>query len=235
MNIYVFHLHKDKIMPQRKFNKEAFIVAVQSSNSIREVLGKLGVAQEGGNYKVFHRAAKTFNVDISHLSCKNSYGKEKKKRDIITNEELISAINNSISYQSILKLFNLRPDINSNNNWIRNKIASLNIDVSHFLGQGHLKGKKHNWGAKIALADILVKNSDYSSTSGLGKRLIKEEILPNQCNRCSINTWQGEELSLHLDHIDGDNTNHEISNLRLLCPNCHSLTPTYCGRNKGKK
>lgn len=41
-------------------------------------------------------------------------------------------------------------------------------------------------------------------------------------------------IALELDHIDGDNTNNEINNLRFLCPNCHALTSTYRGKNKAK-
>ena len=40
---------------------------------------------------------------------------------------------------------------------------------------------------------------------------------------------------LQLDHIDGDRSNNELGNLRLLCPNCHALTDTYCGRNIGRR
>ena len=43
---------------------------------------------------------------------------------------------------------------------------------------------------------------------------------------------KGEVLSLHLDHINGNNLDHRIENLRLLCPNCHSQTSTYSGKNK---
>ena len=46
--------------------------------------------------------------------------------------------------------------------------------------------------------------------------------------------WNGKELRLELDHIDGDSTNNTVDNLRLLCPNCHSQTPTYKAKNKGR-
>lgn len=54
----------------------------------------------------------------------------------------------------------------------------------------------------------------------------------NKCTICQIEEWQSKPLSLHLDHIDGNSDNNFPSNLRLLCPNCHSQTETFSGRNK---
>ena len=47
------------------------------------------------------------------------------------------------------------------------------------------------------------------------------------CTICRINEWQGQPLTLHLDHINGINNDNRFENLRLLCPNCHSQTETY--------
>lgn len=53
------------------------------------------------------------------------------------------------------------------------------------------------------------------------------------CEGCGItDTYNGKPISLQCDHIDGDNDNHNLNNLRLLCPNCHSQTLTWCARNK---
>ena len=53
------------------------------------------------------------------------------------------------------------------------------------------------------------------------------------CEDCGItDTYNGKPITLQCDHIDGDNDNHSLDNLRLLCPNCHSQTETWCGRNK---
>lgn len=72
-----------------------------------------------------------------------------------------------------------------------------------------------------------------SSFRGLKQRLIENNILDYHCLMCGISEWKGKFLSLHLDHIDGNRNNNNIDNLRLLCPNCHSQTPTYC-RKKNK-
>jgi len=64
------------------------------------------------------------------------------------------------------------------------------------------------------------------------KRLIKEGLKENKCDICGITEWNNKELSMQLDHIDGDSHNHKFDNLRMVCPNCHSQTHTYCGKNK---
>ena len=151
-----------------------------------------------------------------------------------TDQQFIDAIKNNFSVRNVLKTLGLAA-AGGSYKLFHARVKKLGLDTSHFTGQGHLKGKRNVHVRKSPWETILVKNSPYSNTSALRRRLIKESILENKCSRCGIVEWQGEELSLHLDHIDGDNTNNEIVNLRLLCPNCHSLTPTYCGKNKGKK
>ena len=53
------------------------------------------------------------------------------------------------------------------------------------------------------------------------------------CNICGITTWNQLPIVLECDHVDGNSTNCHPNNLRLLCPNCHSQTPTFRGKNKG--
>ena len=63
------------------------------------------------------------------------------------------------------------------------------------------------------------------------KRILTERF-GYQCSTCGISDWHGQTLVLQVDHIDGDPGNNKGENLRLMCPNCHSLTPTYKGGNK---
>jgi 5-methylcytosine-specific restriction endonuclease McrA len=53
----------------------------------------------------------------------------------------------------------------------------------------------------------------------------------NQCEACGISTWLGAPLTLALHHVNGDRLDNRLENLQLLCPNCHSQTPTFAGRN----
>lgn len=150
-----------------------------------------------------------------------------------TDQEFIDAVVKSFSIREVLKTLGLAPTGGSYK-LFHNRIKQLNINTSHFTGKAYLKGKIHHGHIKTPLNLVLVKESSFLNSGHLKKRLIKECILENHCSRCKLLFWQGEQLSLHLDHIDGDHCNNEITNLRLLCPNCHSLTDTYCGKNKKK-
>lgn len=85
---------------------------------------------------------------------------------------------------------------------------------------------------KIPLQEILEGLHPHYQTFKLKKRLISEGVKENKCEICEITEWLGQPMTMHLDHINGDSHNHTYKNLRLLCPNCHSQTDTWCGKNK---
>ncbi len=87
----------------------------------------------------------------------------------------------------------------------------------------------------INLKEILRGKHPTYQTYKLRNRLIKELILKYECSECKLSTWNNKKISLELDHIDGVNHNHKLKNLRLLCPNCHSQTSTYRGKNSKNK
>jgi hypothetical protein len=90
-------------------------------------------------------------------------------------------------------------------------------------------------GRPSAPSEILVERSTYAWTSTLKRRLLKEGVLVNRCSRCGLGPeWQGEPLTMILDHRNGDNRDNRLGNLRLLCPNCNSQQPTFAGKNRGR-
>lgn len=64
------------------------------------------------------------------------------------------------------------------------------------------------------------------------KRYLRETF-GNKCSVCSIAKWNGKDLVFDLEHIDGNSENNSKENVCLICPNCHSQTATYKGKNKG--
>ena len=114
---------------------------------------------------------------------------------------------------------------------IKKRIEELKIDISHF-----------KYSEPKELEFYLVENSTYckKSSNELKKRLIKEGYMKDICDSCNIGPlWKyyGKEqkLVLQLEHINGNHTDNRIENLIPLCPNCHSCTSTFGGRNRKKK
>ncbi|HEY4427849.1 MAG TPA: HNH endonuclease signature motif containing protein [Solirubrobacteraceae bacterium] len=66
-------------------------------------------------------------------------------------------------------------------------------------------------------------------------RLVKAGLLPTSCAECGITTWRERALALELHHINGDGKDNRLENLVLLCPNCHSQTDSWGGRNAGRR
>ena len=85
---------------------------------------------------------------------------------------------------------------------------------------------------KIILSDILEGKYPHYQSNKLRKRLIIEGVKESKCECCGLTEWLGKNISLELDHIDGNCYNHRIENLRIVCPNCHAQTETYRGKNK---
>lgn len=92
-------------------------------------------------------------------------------------------------------------------------------------------GINKNWKNKTKTADILDGKYPGFQTYKLKLRLFSEGIKENKCEECGISEWMGKKINCDLDHVDGNRTNHKFENLRILCPNCHSQTPTYKSKN----
>jgi hypothetical protein len=147
--------------------------------------------------------------------------------------DLIAAVKSSTSIAQVLNQLGLKP-AGGNYTTIKNRTQELGLDTSHWRGQAWNKGLKVPGYTKRNLQDILVENSPHKQSHGLKIRLINEGLLEEICDECSITNWMNRPLSFHLEHINGVHSDNRLPNLRLLCPNCHSQTPTYCGRNIGK-
>lgn len=123
------------------------------------------------------------------------------------------------------------------------KIACVtnNISTKHFTGQLWSKGKTSKEDERIEqmaskkrleFNDVFCENSPYrGSNQMLLKRLVKEGHREYKCEVCGIFEWMNNPLVLQLDHINGNNTDNQIKNLRIICPNCHTQTPTF-GKRK---
>ena len=145
-------------------------------------------------------------------------------------EKVEIAVKNNFCYSDVLRALDI-PVKGNNSETLKNKIKEYNIDTSHFTFISSQKGKSQ----KTSVSNYLKKGSKIKTFS-LKLKLIESGLKENKCEICGCTEWLGKPLNCQLHHIDGDNTNNELSNLQMLCPNCHSQTDNYCGSaNKTEK
>jgi hypothetical protein len=146
-------------------------------------------------------------------------------------EQLREAALVAKSYREVLRLLGLRM-AGGNYNLMKRTLREHGIVLAQHKGQGWNKGGKRMTVTQRSLDELLVTNSTYQSHK-LKLRLFKEGRKKPSCEECGwAEVSKDGRRPLELDHINGVPSDNRLENLRILCPNCHSLKPTHRGLNK---
>jgi len=119
------------------------------------------------------------------------------------------------------------------------KSNCLNCGIEFEFSPNHSKGKycsntcQHEFQSKERTRQWLEEGRDWKQGSPEWARRYLQEQRGEGCEICGITEWNGKEIVLEMDHIDGNHKNNVPENLRMICPNCHSQTDTYKAKNKG--
>jgi 5-methylcytosine-specific restriction endonuclease McrA len=150
-----------------------------------------------------------------------------------TEDMLKEAVQSSFSFRQVLCKLHLR-GAGGNYDQIKKYIREYDLKTDHFRGRSWNKGL-HRIGKPRVPLSVILKEGSLFQTFKLKKRLFAAGLKSQYCEECG---WAKETedgyLPLELDHINGDRHDNRLENLRILCPNCHSLKPTHRGRNRKK-
>ena len=222
-------------MPSRKYTPEVLAPIVASSRSLADVMRKLGLTPNGGNHRLISARVRQAGLDTSHFG-----GTIRVRIEQLQREELVRLVAEATSMAQVLVAIEM-PTVGRAHHELKQRLAALAIDTSHFKGPGWSRGETTATHPSVARMtklktkpdeEVFVENSSMISQ---GPSLIKRLLARGwayECAVCGISEWRGMRLVLHLDHINGIANDNRYENLRMLCPNCHSQTDTYCNRTR---
>lgn len=140
-------------------------------------------------------------------------------------EDLLeNIVKKSISIMEVLRHLNLKPS-GGNHSHIKNRIKSLGIDTSHFLGSRANSGPNHKGGPSKLKPEQILIYSRVGRRENIHKlrRALIEYGLKYKCFDCGItDIYNNKPITLEIHHVDEDFLNNRVENLKFLCPNCHS-------------
>lgn len=222
-------------MRSSKYNAALLAPIVQSSRTLGEVIVRLGLPANAGNYRYIAARLRQAGVDTSHFLRPTIQA----RCASIPHAVLAALVAESTSVAQVLAKLGLPPD-GRPHRVLSQRIRDLGIETKHLRGRGWSRGETKKSHPSVAQSsrnqtwtddEVFVENSPLLAGRRVTKRLL-EIGWSYRCSWCEIAEWRGKPLVLHLDHANGISNDNRFVNLRLLCPNCHSQTETYGNRRR---
>jgi 5-methylcytosine-specific restriction endonuclease McrA len=219
----------NRIVTDLPFTAAELSDAASSAHSIRGVARILGVPDDSRSRAALGRMLRCHGVDTTHFN---------RSRLEIPEAVLRLSVPAASSYADVMRALDL-PVTDTNHRRIRRRVAQLGLDTHHFKRTPWANTSATVSGPRPIARDALVLLPQGSVRASRPRlhRALQEIGVAYQCTSCgNSGEWLGQPLTLQIDHVNGDWLDNRAENLRYLCPNCHSLTATWCrNRRKGRQ
>ena len=229
MRLNTEHFHGQNRVPD-----DVFIKIVSESTCSFQVTNKIksinGIETRSD---LIEQRINDLNLDISHwknMNKNNAYPERRKKIDAIDDEMFKTLLQNSKNWTDFVRKCGLKSTNGLTNSHLAKRINQLDLNTKHF--DEPTKSDHH-----------FVVDCQYRCNNLIKKKLVRDFDRPYECsvcknehftNRDGVLLWRNQEIILELEHKNGINTDNRIQNLTFLCPNCHSQTSTFKGKNSKK-
>lgn len=139
----------------------------------------------------------------------------------LSEEDFAQLVKESRSFQDLAQRIGYEKTGGGTQEALKKVVKERELDTSHFTGQGWNKGQ-HDYSTFV---------NGFNKHNGKNTLKAIIALRGRKCECCGLTEWLGQPITLEIHHIDGIHNNNELSNIQLLCPNCHSYTDTYHGKN----
>ena len=227
------HSHIGGPLARRRWSDEQLRDAVAGSTNLRQVFLALGLKVGGGSWVSLQDHIRRLELDTSHWDRPVPATCEPRARVQASwpDEQVQAACHEARSVAQVMERLGLDPRRKLGRRDVERRMLEVGVDPMSLPGQGWARATSVAPRYRKPLAELLVAGKAISSTHNLKRRLVAEGVFDWRCTLCGVEEWRDQPLSLQLDHMNGDRRDNRLENLRLLCPNCHSQTETFAGRN----
>jgi hypothetical protein len=217
----------------RRTADAALRLAIANADSFEAVADQLDLDQGRETRDRLRSRARALGIDTAHFH-RRQVAPTRTKQRRWTDEQLRAAVAAARSLARVLRTLGLVA-AGGNYESVQRRIHELAVDTSHFTGKGWNVDLQYQPAPARPLEELLVRDR-WISSYHLKGRLFRARLKEPKCERCGwAESAPDGRVPVELDHINGDRNDNRLENLRILCPNCHSLQSTHRGLNQKRR